>query len=143
MGSRLLVWATRSACALGGYWQMKNRILGVSLLALLAATGCGAGTEPTAAEQAAEALGSQSSALATTNDLTVGYIQRVPVMSWVQGSTNPKVEGWPAVGQSVTWRGFVRNLSGTARNGVQYRWLWDGAQVATGTVNIAANGTAS
>jgi hypothetical protein len=122
---------------------MKNRMLGVSLLALLMATGCGAGTEPTSAGDAGEAVGKQSSELATTNDLTVGYIQRVPAMDWVLNSANPKVDGWPSVGQNVTWRGFIRNISGTARNGVQYRWLWDGAQVATGSVNIAANGTAS
>jgi len=63
-----------------------------------------------------------ASALTTTNDLTVAYIQRLPVLSWIQNSPNPAVEGWPAVGQPVTWRGFVRNVSPVPRNNVQVRW---------------------
>jgi hypothetical protein len=80
---------------------------------------------------------------AAPNDLTVGYIQRLPSLSWVQDSANPKVEGWPAVGQSVTWRGYIRNFSTVARAGVRYAWSWDGAQVASGAVNLPASGTAT
>ena len=80
-------------------------------------------------------------ALATTNDITVGYIQRRPVMDWVEASSNPTVEGWPAVGSVVTWRGFVRNF-GPARTGVQVRWFVDDIPVLTGTTALPANGTA-
>jgi CARDB len=81
--------------------------------------------------------------LAAPNDLTVAYIRRLPALSWVWDSANPKVEGWPAVGQQVTWRGYIRNFSATPRNAVRYAWYWDGAQVASGTVDLPAGGTAS
>src|SRR5262245_25112860 len=77
----------------------------------------------------------------TANDLTVAYIQRLPVMNGVPNSTQPTTEGWPAVGQEVTWRAFVKNFSSSAHSGVQYRWFLDGAEVASGTFNVAANGT--
>jgi hypothetical protein len=115
---------------------MRRRRSELGALALLTAlTGC----------QAPADLGEQQSALgaATMNDLTVGYIQRLPSLAWVQDSSNPKVEGWPTVGQQVTWRGYVRNFSSVARPAVQYAWLWDGAQVASGSVAVAANGTAT
>src|SRR5262249_6961105 len=77
------------------------------------------------------------------NDLTVAYIQRLPSLSWVENSANPKVEGWPALGQAVTWRGYVRNFSSTTRRAGRYAWGWDGKQVASGAVGVPAGGTAT
>src|SRR5437763_14820028 len=90
--------------------------------------GCGGGDGGVARTQAALTA-------AAPNDLTVGYIQRLPSLSWVQDSANPKVEGWPAVGQRVTWRGYIRNFSTVARAGVRYAWSWAGAQGATCAVD--------
>jgi hypothetical protein len=115
----------------------------ISAAASLAIAGCGTTDGRSGDQLDGEHAGTVSSALATTNDLTIGYIQRLPVMNWVLNSTSPQTDGWPTVGQSVTWRGFVRNFSSTARSNVQYKWTWDGVQVASGTVSIAANGTAT
>jgi len=101
---------------------------------LLAGAGCG---KP---DPIADDVTRQTSALATTNDLTVSHIQRLPTLSWVWDSPNPKVEGWPTAGQSVTWRGFIKNFSSVSRN-VAYKWFFDGTQVASSSVSVAANGT--
>jgi hypothetical protein len=107
----------------------------VSLAALLLGlTACG--NENPSDEMVATA----SEALATTNDVTVSHIQRVPTLNWVQNSTNPTVEGWPAAGSNVTWRGHIKNFSSSSRS-VGYRWFFDGVEVASGSVTIAANGT--
>ncbi len=111
---------------------------GVIASTILGLVGCSAAD---AGETCHDCLGTETGALATTNDLTVSHIQRLPVMSWVENSSNPTRDGWPAVGQSVTWRGVVKNFSSVARNNVQYRFFWDGAQIAQGTVNLPANGT--
>jgi hypothetical protein len=112
-------------------------------LGFLVVAGCGSVDLGPERSQAGESVGTASSALATTNDLTVANIQRLPVMNWVTNSTHPTTDGWPTVGQNVTWRGFAKNFSSTARNNVQYKWFFDGVQVASGTFNVGANGTAS
>ena len=107
----------------------------VSLAALLLGLfGCGA------ENQNDEMVATASEALATTNDVTVSHIQRLPTLNWVENSTNPTVEGWPAAGSNVTWRGHIKNFSSSSRS-VGFRWFFDGVQVATGSVTIAANGT--
>jgi hypothetical protein len=111
-------------------------------LCFVVLAGCSADLAPET-NPGGESVATVASALATTNDLTVAYIQRLPVMNWVDNSTHPTTDGWPSVGQNVTWRGFVKNFSSTARNNVQYKWFFDGVQVASGTFNVAANGTAS
>jgi hypothetical protein len=73
------------------------------------------------------------------DDFTVGWISRQPEKEYVWGSSNPKVEGWPAVGEQVAWRAHVRNY-GAAHAAVRYRWLLNDQEVATGTVDVAANG---
>jgi hypothetical protein len=73
-----------------------------------------------------------------TTDLDVGWISRQPEIAYVWNSTNPRVEGWPAPGESVTWRAHVRNWSTTPRN-VSYQWLLDGQVVASGTMAFAAD----
>jgi hypothetical protein len=76
------------------------------------------------------------------NDLSVGYISRLPEMEYVWGSTNPTREGWPAVGQQVTWRAHVRNVSPTPAD-IRYEWRIDGAVVQSGTMHIDANTNAT
>jgi len=75
-------------------------------------------------------------------DLNVRWIRRLPLINYVWGSTNPKVEGWPAAGSTVTWQGHIRNRSDFART-VAYRWYLNGVQVSSGSVYIPAhsNGT--
>jgi hypothetical protein len=74
-------------------------------------------------------------------DLTIAYISRLPEIDYVWNSSRPNVEGWPAAGQQVTWRGHVRNFaSSTARN-VIYRWLLDGNEVSRGTGDFAPGTT--
>lgn len=108
---------------------------------LLTAFGCApAGSE---LDACADCPGSVGSELVTTNDLTVQYIQRQPLLNWVENSANPTREGWPAIGQSVTWRGFIKNFSSLARSNVRYEWRWDNTLVKSGTFNIAANGVAT
>ncbi|HEY3500948.1 MAG TPA: CARDB domain-containing protein [Polyangiaceae bacterium] len=117
---------------------MRN-YLGSFALAVAATALSGCGGSGDGAGCFGECTSDLGQALATTNDLTVAYVQRLPILSWVEGSTNPTRDGWPSVGQSVTWRGVVRNFSSSARSNVQYRWFWDGAQVAQGTFSVAAN----
>jgi hypothetical protein len=74
-------------------------------------------------------------------DLIAGWISRAPALDYVWGSTNPTVEGWPAVGSQVTWRAHVRNKSGLVATAVPYRFSIDGAVVATGTVDMPASST--
>jgi hypothetical protein len=77
-------------------------------------------------------------ALATTDDITVAYVKRLPERDFVYGSSNATREGWPAEGEAVTWRAFIRNF-GPARTGVQYRFHVDEVLVKTATVNLAAD----
>ena len=74
------------------------------------------------------------------NDLTVGWISRTPEIDFVWNSANPRVEGWPAPSQLVTWRAHIRNF-GPAQNNVGYRWTIDGGAVATGRINLPADST--
>lgn len=101
---------------------------------MLGAAACGT--------EFAEDVETAQSALSTSNDLTVQYIQRLPVLNYVRNSANPTVEGWPAAGSTVTWRGFIKNF-GNARSNVQYKWSVNGSVVKTATVNIPSNGVAS
>lgn len=76
-------------------------------------------------------------------DLIVRYIQRLPQMNWVPYSADPTREGWPAEGQDVTWTAHVLNRMPAAHEGVAYRWLLDGEEVAAGTVDLPAEGEAT
>ncbi|UCH89845.1 MAG: hypothetical protein JSV49_04160 [Thermoplasmata archaeon] len=72
------------------------------------------------------------------SDLTIRYIQRLPQIDYVWNSNNPAVEGWPAVGQEVTWQAHVVNWADHKRNSVTYAWFLDGEQIAAGAVDISA-----
>ncbi len=71
-------------------------------------------------------------------DLQVRYIQRLPEIGFVWGSTNPTVEGWPAVGQEVVWQAHVKSWSPNDREGIVYKWYLDDVEVSSGTVAIPA-----
>ncbi len=73
-------------------------------------------------------------------DLGVAYIKRLPEIDYVENSSQPDVDGWPAAGQQITWRAYVYNNSLSAQNNVSYQFLLNGTVVHSGTVNIAANG---
>jgi hypothetical protein len=74
------------------------------------------------------------------HDFSVAWIQRLPVMDWVQGSEHPDVDGWPAPGSQVTWRARIKNWRPSEWQSVGWRCLLDGAEIAQGTVNLAAGG---
>ncbi len=72
-------------------------------------------------------------------DLSIGWISRSPAIDYVWGSTNPTRDGWPAVGQRVTWQAHVKNWSKNNRQSVAYRWMLDGVAVDSGKVEMPAN----
>jgi hypothetical protein len=73
------------------------------------------------------------------DELAVGWISRTPELEYVWASTNPTVEGWPSVGQQVTWRAHVKTEVPAPRQ-VGYRWTIDGREAARGTVVLTAGG---
>jgi hypothetical protein len=75
---------------------------------------------------------------ALASDLTVGWISRSPDIDYVWNSSNPRVEGWPAEGSTVTWRANVRSWFDQPQN-VAYVWRLDGRELARGTATIAPN----
>lgn len=77
------------------------------------------------------------------DDLTIGWIARLPRLNYIWASPNPKVDGWPQVGQLVIWQAIVKNWTTTDLAGVKYLWLWDGSPVDSGSVNLPAGDTAS
>jgi hypothetical protein len=107
-------------------------VLGISLLFF----GC---DEPALVAPTESAADSLASAPAETHgDLTIGYIQRLPIIDYVWGSGNPAVDGWPAVGQDVTWQAHVKNWANEDLQRVGYAWYLDGEHVGSGTVDIPA-----
>lgn len=73
------------------------------------------------------------------SDLTVGWISRLPEIDYVWNSAHPEREGWPEVGQVVTWRGNVRNWF-EREIAVGYEWRLDGLSIASGTALLAPSG---
>lgn len=69
-------------------------------------------------------------------DLSVAWIGRNPKIDYVWKSADPTVEGWPAVGSTVTWVANVRSLGTESLQGVAYRWLIDGVVVKSGTLDF-------
>jgi hypothetical protein len=74
-----------------------------------------------------------------TDDLTVGWMERLPAIDFVWNSPDPAVEGWPAEGQPVTWRVHVRNWSDKKKKDVSFQWKLDGDVVDLGRLDIPAN----
>jgi hypothetical protein len=74
------------------------------------------------------------------DDVSVSWIQRLPVMDYVWDAVDPSVQGWPAAGSEVTWRAMVRNWHPMPAADVSYRWLVDGVEIASGRADLAAAG---
>ena len=72
------------------------------------------------------------------SDVTIAWVGRTPELDYVWGSTNPRVDGWPLSGSTVTWRAHVRN-SGSESVTRPYAWRVDDAESARGTVTLAPN----
>jgi hypothetical protein len=75
---------------------------------------------------------------AFATDLTVGWISRSPEIDYVWNSSNPKVEGWPAPGSTVTWRANVRSWFDEPKS-IAYSWKLGNQEIARGTVTLAPN----
>jgi len=67
-------------------------------------------------------------------DLCISYIKRLPEIDYVPYSTNPTVEGWPADGQEISWKAYVRNYSPNIQKNIAYRWLLNGEVIETGAI---------
>lgn len=72
-------------------------------------------------------------------DLGVRFIKRLPEIDYVENSDNPAVEGWPAMGQAITWRAWVRNWSQNGYTSVPFHWQKNGQVVQQGTLDLAPN----
>ncbi|MBA3683262.1 MAG: T9SS type A sorting domain-containing protein [Bacteroidetes bacterium] len=87
-----------------------------------------------------QALCSQTiSQLPNEPDLSVRYIKRLPEINYVWGSTNPTVDGWPTVGQIITWRVHIKNWSPNTYTAVSYQWKKNNVTISTGTLNFLPN----
>lgn len=75
-------------------------------------------------------------AVSIEEDLNVGWIARLPRIDYIWGSTQPDFEGWPTVGQQVTWQAVVKNWSASINEDVKYHWYFDGVLVDSGTVDM-------
>jgi len=73
-------------------------------------------------------------------EITLQYIQRLPAMDYVWDADDPTTEGWPEVGETVTWRMHLRNWSGESQT-VSYLWRLDGSVAAQGEVTLPPSGT--
>jgi len=77
------------------------------------------------------------------DDLSVRYIHRTPEIDFVPNASDPSTEGWPEVGQEVTWQAIVKNWSNEAVSDVAWEWHLDGVPVSSGMVDIPARGEAT
>jgi len=82
---------------------------------------------------------SLSAASMNSGELTISYIHRTPEIDYVYDSSNPAIEGWPAVGQSITWQALVKNWDDNMASNVTYAWYLDGLLVDLATISIDAN----
>lgn len=74
------------------------------------------------------------------DDLTVCYIKRLPEIEYVENSKNPEREGWPAEGQEITWRAYVKNFSDKPMRDVDYLFQEEGKNVKSGTIPVIQPG---
>lgn len=77
---------------------------------------------------------------ALAGDVTIGWISRAPELDYSWGSANPRVDGWPLAGTTVTWRAHVKNWGETPEP-IAYAWRIDGVETRRGSVTLAANAT--
>ncbi|MCP4219826.1 MAG: hypothetical protein GY765_34660, partial [bacterium] len=96
------------------------------------------GTPPVETVQHPPALETDPDPVQETGDITIGWIKRLPQKDFVRDSQNPTADGWPANGEQVVWRAYMKNQSSTAKQGVTFQWLLDGTVVSSGTIDIPA-----
>jgi hypothetical protein len=71
-------------------------------------------------------------------DFSVGWIARLPRLDYIWNSQDPEIDGWPRVGQQVTWQANVKSWFASDKNNVSYKWLLDGASVDSGSITLSA-----
>lgn len=71
---------------------------------------------------------------ANAPDIGTCYIKRLPEMDYVENSSDPAEEGWPATGQMIQWRAYIKNWSPTTIENVSYQWSLDGTVIETGNI---------
>ncbi len=72
------------------------------------------------------------------DDLTIGYIARLPKIDYVWGDEVSQTSGWPKVGESILWQAQVKNWMPASLPAVPYKWYLDGVVIDSGTVNLPA-----
>ncbi len=71
-----------------------------------------------------------------SNDLTIGWITRLPRLEYVWGSSNPERDGWPGVGEDVTWKAHIKNWSDSTKKNIAYQWFLDEVMVDSGRIDV-------
>jgi hypothetical protein len=71
-----------------------------------------------------------------SNNITIGWISRLPKLDYVWNSSNPEIEGWPLAGQEVTWRAHIRNWSDSVKHNIDFQWFLDGVLVDSGRIDL-------
>lgn len=64
-------------------------------------------------------------------DLDICYIKRLPEIEYVENSTMPDIEGWPAINEEIIWRAFVKNWSKDTVHDVVCTWSLGGEIINT------------
>ncbi|MCX6150910.1 MAG: T9SS type A sorting domain-containing protein [Ignavibacteriales bacterium] len=77
------------------------------------------------------------------DDLTIRYIQRQSVISWIWNAEDPKRQGWPSAGQKIFWQANVKNWFNKSLTNINYKWFLDDIVADSGTVSINAGDTAN
>lgn len=72
------------------------------------------------------------------DDLTIGYISRLPKIDYVWGEEVSRTDGWPKVGQIVTWRAHLKNWMMRDLKAVKYQWYLDGAAMVLDSIDLPA-----
>jgi|GEM_PF-3502411 len=72
------------------------------------------------------------------DDLTIGYISRLPKIDYIWGEEISRTDGWPKVGQTVTWQAHVKNWMSQDLNAVKYQWHLDGVPVMLDSIDLPA-----
>lgn len=71
-----------------------------------------------------------------SNNITIGWIARFPQIEYVTNSSNPTIDGWPANGEKVTWRGYIKNWDNYTKKDIEYSWFVDGELMESGNINL-------
>ncbi len=81
-------------------------------------------------------VGNDPDPMIESNDITIGWISRLPKIGYAWDSNNPEIEGWPASGQTVTWQAHIKNWSDSVKNNIGYKWILDGSIVDSGRIDL-------